>query len=69
MTFRSVGGYLKNERLFSLYPQLLLGITEKVYTVDGGGKRRISNVIRNEMKGKAPLLRMLRDLIEGARSM
>ena len=68
-TFRSAGGYLKNERLFSLYPQLLLGITEKVYTVDGGGKRRISDIIRKEMKGKAPLLRMVRDLIEGARSM
>jgi len=40
-----------------------------VYTVDGGGKRRISDIIRKEMKGKAPLLRMVRDLIEGARSM
>src|SRR3989442_15612683 len=68
-TFRSTGGYLKNERLFSVYPQLLLGITEKVYTVDGGGKDRISDIVRKEMRGKAPLLRVLRDLLCGARSM
>src|SRR5712691_11443504 len=67
--FRSTGGYLKNERLFSLYPKLLLGITEKVYTVDGVGKERISNVVLEEMKGKAPLLKMLKDFLDAARSM
>ena len=67
--FRSTGGYLKNERLFSLYPKLLLGITEKVYTVDGSGKERISEVVLEEMKGKAPLLRMMKDFLDAARSM
>src|SRR5213594_422572 len=66
--FRSTGGYLKNERLFSVYPQLLLGITEKVYTVDGGGKERISEIVRREMRGKAPLLRVLKDFLDAARS-
>jgi electron transfer flavoprotein-quinone oxidoreductase len=68
-TFRATGGYLKNERLFALYPKLLLGITEKVYTVDGSGKDRISGIVLDEMKGKAPLLKMLKDLLDGARSM
>ncbi len=68
-TFRSTGGYLKNERLFTLYPKLLLGIAEKVYTVDGSRKERISEIVRDEMKGKAPLLKMLKDLLDGARSM
>ena len=67
--FRSTGGYLKNERLFSLYPKLLLGMTEKVYTVDGSGKERISEVVLEEMKGKAPLLRMMKDFLDAARSM
>src|SRR2546427_753412 len=67
--FRATGGYLKNERLFSLYPRLLLGITEKVFTVDGSGKEKISRVVLEEMKGKAPLLKMLKDLLDGARSM
>jgi len=68
-TFRATGGYLKNERLFSLYPKLLMGITEKVFTVDGSGKEKISRVVLEEMKGKAPLLKMLKDLLDGARSM
>jgi electron transfer flavoprotein-quinone oxidoreductase len=68
-TFRATGGYLKNERLFALYPKLLLGITEKVYTVDGSGKERISEIVLKEMKGKAPLVKMLKDLLDGARSM
>ena len=68
-TFRAAGGYLKNERLFALYPKLLLGITEKVFTVDGSGKEKISRVVLEEMRGKAPLLKMLKDLLDGARSM
>jgi len=68
-TFRAAGGYLKNERLFALYPKLLLGITEKVFTVDGSGKEKISRIVLEEMKGKAPLLKMLKDLLDGARSM
>ena len=68
-TFRATGGYLKNERLFSLYPKLLMGITEKVFTVDGSGKEKISRVVLEEMKGKAPLLKVLKDLLDGARSM
>ena len=68
-TFRATGGYLKNERLFSLYPKLLMGITERVFTVDGSGKEKISRVVLEEMKGKAPLLKMLKDLLDGARSM
>jgi len=40
-----------------------------VYTVDGSGKERISEIVLDEMKGKAPLLKMLKDLLDGARSM
>ena len=46
-----------------------MGITEKVFTVDGSGKEKISRVVLEEMKGKAPLLKVLKDLLDGARSM
>lgn len=68
-TFRAAPSYLKNERLFTLYPKLLAEIAERVYTVDGTAKQKISQVVFDEAKEKAPLLRLLRDLIEGARSM
>lgn len=68
-TFRRAPMYLKNERLFSVYPKLLLGIAERVFTVDGTGKARLSDVVLQEAKSSAGLLRMLKDLLGGARSM
>ena len=68
-TFGSAAEYLKNERLFSLYPKLLTAIAERVYTVDGAGKERLLEVVLQEAKGRAPLLGMLRDLLGGVRSM
>jgi len=68
-TFGSAAEYLKNERLFSLYPKLLTAIAEHVYTVDGAGKERLLEVVLQEAKGRAPLLGMLRDLLGGVRSM
>ena len=68
-TFKRAPAYLKNERLFSVYPKLLLGIAERVFTVDGTGKARLSDVLLEESRKSAGLLRMLRDLLGGARSM
>jgi len=52
-----------------VYPKLLLGIAERVFTVDGTGKARLSDVLLEESRKSAGLLRMLRDLLGGARSM
>lgn len=62
--------YLKNERLFDLYPRLLIEIAERMYRVDGTGKERLADVVLEKAKSEdVPKLRLLLDLLAGARSM
>lgn len=68
-TFAKAPSYLKNPRLFETYPKLLLDIAGRVYSVTGEGHARISDIALEEAKGRVSPLRLLRDLISGARSM
>lgn len=62
--------YMKNERLFDLYPRMLLEIAERLYTVDGTGKDRFLEVLLHETSSSGvPKIRLLMDLLRGARSM
>lgn len=60
--------YLKNERLFDLYPRLLIDLAERVYTVDGTGKDLLRDVVLEGTSGVSKL-KMLMDLLRGAGSM
>jgi len=62
--------YLKNPRLFEVYPRLLIDLAERVYRVDGRGKERLLDSVLQELKsGKVSALGMVRDVLGGARSM
>ena len=68
--FRRAPVYLKNERLFDVYPRMLMEIVERMYTVDGSGKERLIDVVLDEASSAGVTkLRMLLDLLQGARSM
>jgi len=68
--FRRAPLYMKNERLFDVYPRMLMEIAERMYTVDGSGKERLFDVVLDEASAaKVPKLKMLLDLLQGARSM
>lgn len=68
--FRRAPVYLKNERLFDVYPRLLLEIAERVYTVDGRGKERLMDVVLERASAvRVSKFRLLMDLLQGARSM
>ncbi len=68
--FRRAPVYMKNERLFGLYPRLLLEIAERAYTVDGQGKERLFDVVMDEASSSGvSKLKLLLDLLQGARSM
>src|SRR3989454_903492 len=43
--FRRAPLYMKNERLFDVYPRMLMEIAERMYTVDGSGKERLFDVV------------------------
>ena len=69
-TFRGAPFYLKNPRLFSVYPKLLNAVAEKVYTIDGTGQRKLADVALEEAKSsKVSPLKLLLDLLGGARAM
>jgi len=68
--FRRAPLFMKNERLFDVYPRMLMEIAERVYTVDGRGKERLFDIILDEASSApVPKLKMLLDLLQGARSM
>lgn len=62
--------YLKNERLFDVYPRLLIDLAERVYRVDGTARERLMGIVLDEANASGvPKLRLLMDLVRGARSM
>src|SRR5436190_1220656 len=68
--FRRAPLYLRNERLFDVYPRMLLEIAERLYTVDGSGKERLADIVLREAgAAEVPKWKLLLDLLQGARSM
>ncbi|TMA00604.1 MAG: FAD-dependent oxidoreductase [Methanobacteriota archaeon] len=68
--FRRAPLYMKNERLFDVYPRMLLEIAERLYTVDGRGKERLADIVLREAgAAEVPKWKLLLDLLQGARSM
>lgn len=67
-TFRRVPAYLRNKRLYDTYPELICAAAEAVYRVDGTGKRKIFRELRAQTKGRVSTLRLIRDLLSGART-
>ena len=67
-TFHRVPAYLRNRRLYTVYPELVCSAAEAVYRVDGTGKRKISKELRLQAKGRVSIFTLIRDLIRGART-
>jgi flavin-dependent dehydrogenase len=67
-TFSKVPSYLRNRRLYSVYPELVCSAAEAVYRVDGKGKRKIYKELRAQTKGRVSTLTLIRDLLRGART-
>ena len=67
-TFSKVPRYLRNNRLYGVYPELICNAAEAVYRVDGNGKRKIYKELRAQTKGKISTISLLRDLLAGART-
>ena len=62
--------FLKNERLFDVYPRLLVDLAERVYRVDGTARERlIGSVLKGTNASGVSKLSLLMDLVRGARSM
>ncbi|HZY46350.1 MAG TPA: hypothetical protein VFE96_01010, partial [Candidatus Bathyarchaeia archaeon] len=67
-TFNKVPKYLRNNRLYGIYPEIVCNAAEAIYRVDGKGKRKIRQELRSQMKGKISTVSLIRDLLAGART-
>ncbi len=68
-TFRRVPDYLKNPRLYSAYPKLICGLMERLYTIDGRPKEKVTAALLKEASRNLSLPGALADLIRGALAM
>jgi electron transfer flavoprotein-quinone oxidoreductase len=69
-TFARAPAYLKNERLFDVYPRLLIDLALQVYSVDGEAKGRlVETILKQTNASGVSRFRLLLDLLQGARSM
>ena len=59
--FRHAGALVNNERLQSVYPDLVCETMENIYRSNGKPRRKIGRVVRDAMRGKLPLRTLLRD--------
>src|SRR2546425_642038 len=63
--FRRAPLYMKKDRLFDVYPRMLMEIAERMYTVDGAGKERLFDIVLDEAASAGvPKLKMLLDLLQ-----
>lgn len=62
-TFRRASRVLGNERWYAVYPGLACAALEEVMHLDGKPKERLTKTIRREIKGRASLFQVLRDLV------
>ncbi len=67
-TFKRTADFMHNDRLFSVYPNMVGNIMEGLYRSDGSPKRSMGAVARREMK-KVPLKDLIADLLKGGSSL
>ncbi len=67
-TFKRVPAYLRNKRLYGVYPDMICSAAEAVYRIDGTSKKKIYKELRGQTKGRVSTLRLIKDLLSGART-
>lgn len=63
--FRKLPALMENPRLFTQYPQMVAGIMNDMFTVDGSPNQPVRKMMMSHMK-KIGLLNLLKDGIKGA---
>src|SRR6266516_784699 len=59
--FRRTPAFVNNERLQNVYPDLFCDTMENIYRSNGQVRRKIGHVAFDTLRGKVPLLTLLRD--------
>ena len=67
--FRHAPPFINNERLQNVYPELLCEAAEHVFRSDGCPRRKVGRTVLRTLRGKVPLLTLLRDGWEAGRAL
>jgi electron transfer flavoprotein-quinone oxidoreductase len=67
--FRHAPAFVNNERLQNLYPDLLCETMEQVFRSNGKPRRKIGRTVFDTLRGKVPLLTLLRDGWQAGRAL
>ena len=67
--FRHTPAFVNNERLQNVYPDLLCDTLENIYRSNGKPRRKIGRVAVDTLRGKVPLLTLLRDGWQAGRAL
>ena len=68
-SFRHTPAFVNNERLQNVYPDLICKTAENVFRSNGKPRHKVGRVVYDTMKGKVPLLTLLRDGWEAGRAL
>ena len=68
VTFKGASGFLENERIYRLYPELVCEIAEKIFTNDGQPRRRTFQMIKEIVKKKISLWQLIQDLMKARKA-
>jgi electron transfer flavoprotein-quinone oxidoreductase len=67
--FRHTPAFVNNERLQNVYPDLLCDTLENIFSSNGKPRRKIGRVAIDTLRGKVPLLTLLRDSWQAGRAL
>lgn len=60
--------FMHNDRLFSLYPQVIGNMMEKIYLADGNHRKGFGRIAWDTIRKEVPLTKLLTDLWDGGKS-
>jgi electron transfer flavoprotein-quinone oxidoreductase len=67
--FRHAQAFINNERLQSIYPDLACEAMENIFRSNGRPRRKIGRIVLDTMRGRVPLLTLLRDGWQAGRAL
>jgi len=68
-TYEKSMDFMRNDRLFSVYPKLVGTIMERIFQADGKPRKKIGRIGWEAAKDALPLTDLLIDLLKGGRSL
>jgi electron transfer flavoprotein-quinone oxidoreductase len=60
--FKNAPDFLKNQRIYSTYPDLMCDFAAKLFTNDGKPRKKVWDLFKKTIKGKISLMQLMSDL-------